>query len=150
MAKKKITWEYSAGGVVFKKEKGKILWLIIQPEGTKRWQLPKGKIEKGDKAEQTALREVKEEGGVEAKIFSDLGKITYFYSWEKERIGKQVRFFLMEYTRGSPKDHDHEVEKAKFFEFDEALKRLTFENAKEVLKKGRKALEETERHPSLL
>ena len=135
---------------VYKKEKGKILWLIIQPEGTQRWQFPKGKIEGNDKAESTALREVKEEGGVEAQIIADLGKVTYFFNWEKEKIGKQVRFFLMEYTGGNPKDHDHEVEKAGFFEFEEALERLTFKNSKNFLEKAKKTLEETERQPNLL
>jgi 8-oxo-dGTP pyrophosphatase MutT (NUDIX family) len=150
MKKQKVNWEYSAGGVVFKKEGKKTLWLIIQPEGTERWQLPKGKIEEGEKSEPTALREVKEEGGVEARVMADLGKVVYFYNWEKEKIGKHVRFFLMEYVGGNPKDHDSEVEKAEFFEFNEAFKKLTFKNSKEVLEKAKKILGEKEKQQSLL
>jgi len=142
MKRPKTKWEYSAGGVVFKKEKDKTLWLIMQPEGTQRWQLPKGKIEGGERAEPTALREVKEEGGVKAKIVADLGKITYFFSEEGERIGKQVRFFLMEFNGGSPDYHDHEVEKVEFLEYKEALKVLSFENERKILEKAKEKLGE--------
>jgi bis(5'-nucleosidyl)-tetraphosphatase len=146
----KTKWEYSAGGVVYKRAKGKTLWLIMQPEGTQRWQLPKGKIKNSDKAEPTALREVEEEGGVKAKIVADLGKITYFFSEEGERVAKQVRFFLMEFSGGSPDNHDHEVEKAEFLGYEKALKNLSFDNEKEILEKAKKTLEEQERQPSLL
>jgi bis(5'-nucleosidyl)-tetraphosphatase len=122
----------------------------MQPEGTQRWQLPKGKIEGGERAEPTALREVEEEGGVKTKIVADLGKITYFFSEEGERVAKQVRFFLMEFTGGSPDSHDHEVEKAEFLEYGKVLKNLSFDNEKEILEKAKKTLEEQERQPSLL
>ena len=67
MKKAKIKREYSAGGIVYKKEDGKIGWLVVQPSAEDqlwrqgRWQLPKGWIDEGETSQQAAVREVKEE-----------------------------------------------------------------------------------------
>ena len=82
----KIKNETSAGGIVFKKEKNKTLWLICQHSYHKGWVFPKGLI--GDKKEnedmkEAALREVEEEGGVKAKIIDDKPvKVSYVYQWQ--------------------------------------------------------------------
>src|SRR4030066_2038673 len=81
--------EVSAGGVVYKrslrpsglrKVKNKVEFLIAQHSGHHRWVLPKGWIDPGGTKEQTAVREVKEEGGVEAEIENYLGEFTIFYT----------------------------------------------------------------------
>ena len=87
--------EVSAGGVVFRKD-GKIL-LIKDSYG--RWAFPKGLVEKGEKNEQTAIREVKEEVGLkELKIIASLGQIKYFYKLKGEGIFKIVYFFIQNFV----------------------------------------------------
>lgn len=153
----KIKREFSAGGVVFKKEKGKILWLLIQPGSDSqhwrkgRWQLPKGLIDEGETGQQAAVREVKEEGGVEAKVLSKIDRINiFFYNEKKQKVIKNIVFFLMKYREGSQKNHDREVKEAVWLPYKEAYQRLTFASEKKILEKGQKILEETERQPSLL
>jgi len=66
--KKPIRREFSAGGVVYKKQGSKILWLVGKHSGYHKWVLPKGLIEKGEKASDAAVREVEEEMGIKAKL----------------------------------------------------------------------------------
>ncbi|MBI5061189.1 MAG: NUDIX domain-containing protein [Candidatus Aenigmarchaeota archaeon] len=83
--------EISAGGVVFR---GKKILLIKDSYG--RWSLPKGHIEKGETAEQAALREIKEETGIDGRIIELLGEIKYFFQLKGEKIFKIAKFFLVE------------------------------------------------------
>ncbi|OGD86601.1 hypothetical protein A2Z23_02220 [Candidatus Curtissbacteria bacterium RBG_16_39_7] len=129
--------EFSAGGVVFKKEDNKIFIVIYKPEGRDTWQLPKGWIDKGETSQEAAVREVKEEGGVEGKIIEKIDTIKYFFSWEGERIFKTVTFYLMEYVSGKPEDHTWEAETAEWIEVDEVVERLTFKTEKEIVKKAK-------------
>ncbi len=154
--KRPLKREFSAGGVVFKRVKGreskrslrlrqkrvKVLWLIIKPDGTDRWQLPKGKIDAGESSEKTAAREVEEEGGVKARVIQKIGSEQFFFFFEGSRVLKTVVFYLMEYVSGNPKNHDKEVSESVFFDFDEALSKLTFKNEKEILKRAKEILEQ--------
>jgi len=141
--------ETSAGGIVFKKENGKILWLICQHSYHQGWVFPKGLI--GDKKEdedikEAALREVEEEGGVKAKIIDETPvKVFYTYQWqgsphggkngEKMLVKKTVYYFLMEYLSGDPKNHDWEMSNAKFVLEEEAKKMLTYKSDREAFEK---------------
>ncbi|MGB9911519.1 MAG: NUDIX hydrolase [Microgenomates group bacterium] len=138
---KKIKREFSAGGVVFRQEPEGILWLIIRPKGSNQWRFPKGKIEKGEKAEQTALREVKEEGGVEAEILKKLLPIKYFYFQDNQRIFKTVVFFLMKYLQESSEILSWETEEIAWLPEEKAKERLAFENEKKLLREAVKELE---------
>lgn len=151
----KIKYEISAGGIVYKKiENSKIknqnlLWLICQHSYHKGWVFPKGLI--GDKKinepmEEAALREVKEEGGVKAKIiYPKPVKITYQYYWKNSPHGgktsenylvkKTVYYFLMEYISGDPKNHDWEISDAQFVSENEVKKTLTFSADKQAFDK---------------
>lgn len=126
---------------------GKIFVLLIKPSGTtnnqeKKWTFPKGLIDDHDESsvEETALREVKEESGVEAKIIEKLGSIKYTYKWEGQNIFKIVTFFLMEYVSGDPKDHDFEVAEAKWVPIEEVLDTLSHKTDKEIFEKAVKKL----------
>jgi ADP-ribose pyrophosphatase YjhB (NUDIX family) len=132
--------EVSAGGAVFKKQDGSTRWLIIKPADKDRWQLPKGLIEEGEKAEDAAFREVKEEGGVETNLILKIKDIRYFYFFEGQRIFKIVTYFLMEFKENTEEGHDKEVDEAKFLEFEKAHKLLTFKNDKDVLKEAKSIL----------
>ncbi len=129
--------EFSAGGIVFNK-KGKVL--VTQHSQNKHWSFPKGLL--GDHPEQTmeesALREVKEEGGIEAEIVGKVGYNKYVYILNGEKIFKVVTYFLMKYLSGSPEDHDWEVSEAGWYSPEDALKQLTFSQDKELFKKALK------------
>lgn len=128
--------EVSAGGIVFKRDSNDVLWLITQHSKHKGWSFPKGLIGDGNKEEQmeeAALREVKEEGGVEARIVSkEPVQTQYKYRFQEFLIDKTVYYFLMEYVSGDPKDHDWEVSEAKFVPQQEIFKTLNFKTDRQA------------------
>lgn len=130
--------EFSAGGIVFKKSKEQILWLVCQHSQHKGWVFPKGLIGdniKGEKSEDTAVREVEEETGVRGKIITKLSSpATYWYVWEGEKRFKTVDYFLMEYVSGDIKKHDHEMSAVEWLVTDEVLSRLTYKSDKLAFK----------------
>ena len=133
--------EFSAGGIVFKKPSA-ILWLISQHSQHKGWVFPKGLI--GDmidneSKEDTAVREVKEETGIDAEIVHDEPIITkYWYQFNKQRIHKTVYFYLMKHLGGNFKDHDHEMMDVKWATEKEVRETLTYKNDKEAFEKAMK------------
>lgn len=139
--------EISAGGVVFRAgaDGGFDVALILTHE--RRWQLPKGWVEPDESPEQAALREVREEAGVEAELIGRLDTIEYWYRskydpGEPVRVHKLVHFFLLRYVAGSPDDHDQEVREARFVPIDEALEKLAFASERNIVAMARDALRE--------
>lgn len=128
--------EHSAGGVVFRRGEQGLEVLLVATRGGKRWQLPKGQVESWEKPEETAQREVAEEGGVVARVLAPAGSITYWYVREGQKVKKTVDFFVMEYERGDPSEHDWEVDDAGFFPVEEALQRLSFRNEREMVERA--------------
>lgn len=130
--------ETSAGGVVYRKVKDKVEFLIVQHSGHHRWVLPKGWIDPGETKEQAAIREVLEEGGVEAEIEEYLGEFAIFYtSTEKEKVKKTSHFFLMKYVSGDPeKDHCWEVEDTMWLPAEKAIEKLNYPGEKKMIDKA--------------
>jgi len=130
--------EVSAGGVVFRLFRGRTRVCLIATRGGETWQLPKGLVERGEPLEEAAEREVREETGLRARVLERLDKIDYWYVWredgERVRIHKFVHFFLLRHLGGSTRQHDFEVEEARWFPIEEAERALTFENEKHVLR----------------
>ncbi len=122
--------EFSAGGVLFR---GEEVLLIKNPSEV--WTFPKGIVEEGERPEETAVREVLEETGVEGEILRPLGEITYWYTLKGERVFKRVRYFLMRYLRGEPRPSS-EVLDSKFFPVEEAKDLLKYKGDKEILSKA--------------
>ena len=115
-------------------------FLAIKPAHRDRWQLPKGTVNRGETLEQAAVREVREEGGVDATVFADLGPIHFFYRMSGRGYSKTVNFFVMKYDSGEPADHDHEVQDARWFPLDEP-ERLAFTNERLLVKRAREIVE---------
>ena len=122
--------EFSAGGVLFRD--GEVL-LIKNPSGV--WSFPKGNIEKGEKPEETAVREVLEETNVKGKVIDYVGEISYWYQLKGERIFKRVKYYLMEYVEGEPRP-SWEVLDAKFFPVEKARELLKYKGDKEIFRKA--------------
>ncbi|HWF49115.1 MAG TPA: NUDIX domain-containing protein [Solirubrobacteraceae bacterium] len=95
--------------------------------------LPKGHPDGAETPEATALREVREETGVEAEVVGKLGEVRYWYQRGGRRVAKLVTFFLMEYRAGDVADHDHEVEKACWMPLTEAARSLTYAGEREMV-----------------
>jgi len=150
--------ERSAGGLVYKIENNKVLWLLIKTissfksEKNKKkekdgaiYKFPKGHLHKNEFLKEAALREVEEEGRVKAKIINKLASNDYVI-WDKElrkKIIKKVTFFLMEYLGPSNlKYYDTEmVLEREWFNFEEASDNLAYDSEKELLKKAKMELD---------
>lgn len=141
MVKTPLLRHFSAGGAVFKREDGNVLWLVQERAGHAYWQIPKGHIEKGEKSPETAVREVKEESGVDARVITKIDDEKYFFIQDGQRIFKTVSWFLMEYISGSTDDFNpREVSAAKFTAYNEAHDLIKFASEKGILEKAQELL----------
>src|SRR4029077_14701618 len=107
---------------------------------TKVLALPKGHPDGDESAADAALREVREETGVEAVLVDKLGDVRYWYMRGGRRIAKVVSFFLLEYVAGELEDHDHEVERAGGMPLEGAAARLTYMGERDVAAAGGRVL----------
>ncbi len=147
--------EFSAGGAVVRKREDKWWLAVIEPHRDPGQDtvlaLPKGNVDPGEKPDQTALREVLEETGLQASLVAKLTDIKYFYvrSWgDKQRVFKVVSFYLLRYRSGRigniSEDMRHEVQRALWLPLDEAPTKLTYRGERDVAKL---ALEYLQNHP---
>jgi 8-oxo-dGTP pyrophosphatase MutT (NUDIX family) len=134
--------EFSAGGVVVRNLRGRAVLAAIRPAGKPEgtWALPKGLIGPGERAEVTALREVREETGVEATPVEKLGAVRYVYTWDGERVFKVVSFFLFRYRAGRlgdiPPEHVHEGAETRWLPLEEAPDLLAYKGEREMAAKA--------------
>ena len=137
--------QISAGGVAFRWKESEPETVIVSVKPKLRWQLPKGIVDPGESPEVAAVREVKEEGGVETERVALIETIEYWYRSMKKgkpvRFHKFVHFYLLEYRSGDVANHDHEVEEAKWVSFEEAIELLEFKSEREVVEKARAMIE---------
>lgn len=141
MPKARIKREFSAGGVVFRKEPEGILWLIVKPRGSEKWRFPKGHIESNENSVEAAIREVAEEAGVETEVLEKIGNEKYFFVENKQKIFKTVVFYLMEYVQEAREGFNWETEEIDWLLFEEVEKKLAFPKEKEILKKAQEFLQ---------
>jgi 8-oxo-dGTP pyrophosphatase MutT (NUDIX family) len=138
----------SAGGAVFRESGGKLQVVIILTAAERRWQIPKGIIDPGETPEQAAVREVREESGVEAEIVDAITTTDYWFSFRLEgvmrRIHKFVDFYLMRYTGGDTADHEDEVIEARWVDVDKAVAMLEFDQERNVVSAGAEKLKKVQ------
>lgn len=130
--------ERSAGAVLFNEtDSGKVFLLLNYPSG--HWDFVKGNIEDKETPHQTVVREIREETGITDVEFIDgfEDKIEYHYQRDGNLIHKEVIFFLAK-TKTTDVKISHEHLGYVWLSFDEALKKLTYKNAKNILNKIKK------------
>ncbi len=145
-----MKFEFSAGGIVYKNKKSNLksqkddlLILVAKHSQHHGWVFPKGLIGdnvKGEKKEDTALREVKEETGIEGEIEQTLMPVEYWYVFEGEKIKKTVYYFIMKHIGGDTTDHDHEMEEVEWIDYNDVSERLTYPSDKKAWKAAKQLI----------
>jgi 8-oxo-dGTP pyrophosphatase MutT (NUDIX family) len=135
--------EFSAGGVVVRRFRGRPFLAAVRLDRPGRvLALPKGHPERGESMREAALREVREETGLEAELVEKIDDITYWYSLGGERVLKVVSFYLCRYLRGSIEDHDHEVAGVEWIPLEDAPDELAYRGEREVATRAREIVSE--------
>ena len=124
---------YSAGGVIYRNHGAGYEVAMIATNESRRWGLPKGHVRRGEAAEAAAIREVAEETGLNGHVVRHLATIEYWFRAGSTRIHKYVDFFLLRYTDGALVPQQAEVDDARWFPLDEALRLASFERERDVL-----------------
>ncbi len=130
--------EISAGAVLYRETEREFQVIIYSRKNASQWCLPKGKIEKDETREEAAIREVKEETGLEGQIIEHLKDVYYSYADKRRKLhlNKTVHYFLMKYCQGDINTDDAGVEDVLWVDIDEAIEKVTFENEKQILRKA--------------
>ena len=137
----KTVRDVSAGGVAFRHGPDGIEVVLVGRREPERWVLPKGTPNRGESMDQTAVREVSEETGIQVRLIRPLHDIQYWFVLHGVRHYKTVHFYLMEAMGGDTSLHDHEYDVAAWFPITEAERRLAFANERTVMTKARAALD---------
>ena len=131
--------EFSAGGVLVRVVRGRPALAAIRPQGKPAglWALPKGRIDPGESAAETAVREVREETGVAGRLVEKLGDVRYVYTRRGgERVFKVVSFFLLRASRGRigaiADEMRVEVAEARWLPLEEAPRLLAYGGEREM------------------
>ena len=123
----------AAGGVVRREGEHGAEVALLGRLNDGSWVFPKGTPTPGESLEATALREVREETGLDVRIVCPLGEMTYSFVAGGERIHKVVHFFLMAAVGGDPSLHDAEYDEVRWVTIPDARRMLTFDTYRDVL-----------------
>jgi 8-oxo-dGTP pyrophosphatase MutT (NUDIX family) len=138
--------EFSAGGVLVRSMAGRHWLAAVRPGGKPEgvWALPKGLIDPGEGAQDTALREVAEETGLQGEPLAKLGDVRYVYTWDGERIFKVVSFYLLRYSSGRlgdlPAETAHEVDEVRWLPLEEGPSLLAYGGERQMSAKAIEAV----------
>jgi 8-oxo-dGTP diphosphatase len=130
-------FEFSAGGIV--RDGTNLLMVLVKNlEGQSIWTFPKGHIEKGEKAEEAALREVKEETGYQCKIIEPFDRIQYWFKRERQLTKKTVTWFLMQAIEKTGTHDPKEIVETKWISITDAARLARYRSDKKILEKLQK------------
>lgn len=115
----------SAGGVVHRSAAGQLEIVLVHRRQPPLLALPKGTPTAGETLAETAIRETREETGLQVEIEEPIRAISYFFVHHRTRFHKTVHFFLMRPIGGRLEDHDHEFDEVRWVQIDEALRIMT-------------------------
>ncbi|HVS63018.1 MAG TPA: NUDIX domain-containing protein [Thermoanaerobaculia bacterium] len=137
--------QFSAGGIVLLRSR----ILLIEARRTRRWQLPKGHVERGESPRQAAMREILEETGAAVTVIEPAGEIEYRFRGSHGRwIFKHVDFFLCEFAgQTSDRCDPHEVMRAEWHGWDRALELLAFSSERDLVRRSLERVEHSQRSP---
>ena len=125
--------EFSAGGVVVRRFRGRPFMAAVRVKGGSVLALPKGHIDPGETAAQAAEREVHEEAGIRSDLVEKLGDVRYWYARDGQRVLKVVSFFLFRYRSGSVRDYQvEEVDSAEWVPLEDAPRLLSYKGEREM------------------
>lgn len=134
----------SAGGVVYRTDGARVEVVLVARPRQQLWALPKGTPEPGESVEETAIREVAEETGLEVRVEREIGSIEYWYAIADEgvRVRKVVHHFLMTAVGGDVDLHDHEYDVVEWVELQEALARMSYHNERSIVERAEALIRE--------
>lgn len=125
--------EFSAGGLVVRRMRGRPYIAAVRVKDGTVLALPKGHIEPGESGAETAVREVREETGLDSRLVEKLDDIRYWYTRDGARVLKVVSFFLLAYRSGSLRDYQREeVDGAEWIPLEDAPDRLAYRGEKQM------------------
>ena len=136
----KTETQTSAGGAALRQTGSELSVALISTGNPPRWQLPKGLVDKGETPEQAAIREVREESGINSRVDKLIDKVEYWYQskrgHERIRYHKFVYFYLMWYESGDVTDQDNEVNEARWVEVTEAISLRAFQSERAIVQRA--------------
>lgn len=132
--------QHSAGGVVYKREGARLKICLVSKKNGRIWALPKGRLDPGETPVQTAHREILEETGHLAQVGMQIDEIHYYFFLNENQTyyHKTVTFFVMKVEKENACQRDQEADEVAWFDFPEALRRLSYLNEKKILKKAQR------------
>ena len=137
MSKIPTRTQVSAGGVAYRLRDAQVEVAIVSVGDKARWQLPKGLVEPDEAPEAAALREVREEAGLETELVGPIERIEYWYygadRGQRVRFHKFVHFYLLRSVAGDVAAHDREVNEARWIEIGRAREVLAFASERQVV-----------------
>ena len=131
--RRKTRNEHSSGGVVIAMRDGAPYVALIATRNRTRWGLPKGAVDPDETSEAAALREVREETGLQARILRPLDTIEYTFRGGDAVVHKRVDFYLMEYVAGELQPQLSEVDDVQWFELSSSLQQASFDSERRLL-----------------
>lgn len=134
MTRARAQRETSAGGVVYRLHAGHAVFLLIR-DSYQNWGFPKGHLESGERAEDAAVREVREETGIDdLALRGQIETIDWYFRFRGQLIHKVCHFYLMETTQASTNPQQAEgITACRWVSYDDARSAISYANARKVL-----------------